>query len=91
MPRTPENLPRHELIGLEVTVEEHPDPGIEGLTGTVVDETRNFFEIDGRKVEKKGLFVFNLEGEDVEISADLIRKRPEDRVSMYLPEDFSGR
>jgi len=91
MPRTPENLPKHELIGLNVEVEEHSDENIEGLEGTVVDETKNMLVIDGRKVSKKdGVFVFELADHRVRINGKVIHKRPEDRVKMRLPGKYES-
>ena len=89
MPRTPENLPKHELIGLHVEVEKHSDENIVGLEGTVLDETRNMLVIDGKKVSKKdGTFIFYLEDERVKIKGEIINKRPEDRVKMRLPGKY---
>ena len=86
MTRTPENLPKHELIGLEVNVEKHTDENLEGLSGTVVDETQSFLVVDEVKVEKKeGVFIFDLEDSRVRIDGKLIAKRPEERVKMRLP------
>ena len=42
----PENLARHELIGLDVLVETSSEPGIVGLRALVVDETRNTFLLE---------------------------------------------
>ena len=36
---TPESLPRHELAGLDVSVEASPNPDLVGVAGRVVDET----------------------------------------------------
>jgi ribonuclease P protein subunit POP4 len=36
---TPESLVRHELAGLDVAVEESPNPDLVGVAGRVVDET----------------------------------------------------
>ncbi|MEF8880829.1 MAG: ribonuclease P protein subunit [Candidatus Nanohaloarchaea archaeon] len=89
MPRTSENLPKHELIGLEVEVEEHSDESIEGLSGTVVDETKNMLVIDGKKVQKEeAVFIFKLDESKVRINGSLIAKRPEDRVKMRLPGKY---
>lgn len=89
MPRTPKNLPKHELIGLTVEVEEHSDESLEGLEGTVVDETRNMLVIDGKKVQKtQGIFIFELEESRVRINGKVIAKRPEDRVKMRLPGKY---
>ena len=43
---TPESLARHELIGLFAQVEVSSDPGLVGLSGQVVDETRNTFLLE---------------------------------------------
>ncbi|MDV0445967.1 hypothetical protein MmiAt1_15710 [Methanimicrococcus sp. At1] len=43
---TPAELPYHELIGLLVKVDSSCDPTINGLSGLVVDETRNTLEIE---------------------------------------------
>lgn len=89
MPRTPENLPKHELIGLEVKVDEHSDETVEGLEGTVVDETKNMLVVDGKKIQKEeGVFTFKLGDSEVRINGKLIAKRPEDRVKMRLPGKY---
>ena len=90
MSRTPENLVRHELIGLPVRVVVHDDPGTEGLEGEVVDETMNTLGILAEKgrvtVPKKGAeFLFELEEEKIRVDGDLLVGRPEDRVSKKLP------
>lgn len=86
MPRTPENLPRHELIGLNASVEEHPDENKEEISGDVLDETRDMLRIGDRWVEKEGtVFLFKLDENLVRIKGDIINKRPEDRLKMKLP------
>ena len=86
MPRTPENLPRHELIGLQAEVEEHPDSNKVGINGEVLDETRDMLRIGDKWVEKKdSTFLFELDGKKVRIKGDVINKRPEDRLKMKLP------
>jgi len=90
MPRTLENLAKHEFIGLEVEVDNHSDVNMEGLSGVVVDETQSFLKIETEKdvkmVEKKeGSFVFELDDTKVRILGELISKRPEERVKMRLP------
>ena len=89
MPRTPENLPKHELIGLQVEVEEHSDESLEGLKGLVVDETKSMLVIDGKSVSKnEGVFIFELDDSRVRIKGKIIDKRPEDRVKMRLPDKY---
>ena len=46
MKLNPMNLARHELIGLNVQVESNSEPGIVGLRGRIVDETRNTFLLE---------------------------------------------
>jgi len=90
MPRTPENLPKHELIGLNVEVVEASNDNYIGISGEVLDETRDTLNIDGKTVEKKSsVFLFELPtGEEVKIKGDLIAKRPEDRLKMKLPDKW---
>lgn len=93
MSRKPENLVRHELIGLPVMVVEHTDPGLEDKEGTVVDETMNTLTLlvkgDKKKVPKKGArFLFNLEEESVYVKGDLLVGRPEDRITKKFPEKW---
>mgnify|MGYP006302129209 CR=1 FL=1 len=86
MPRTPENLPRHELIGLYTEVEESPDPNKEGIAGVVLDETRDMLRIGNKWVEKQNtVFLFELEDVNVRINGNIIDKRPEDRIGMSIP------
>ena len=89
MPRTPENLPRHELIGLQVDVENHLDSNKEGISGEVLDETRDMLRIGDKWVEKEDtVFLFELEDSKVRIKGDIIKKRPEDRVDMSIPDKW---
>lgn len=87
MPITPENLPRHELIGLHCEVVESTDDSQVGIEGEVLDETQSMLDIDGREVEKKNcVFRFTLpDGTKVKLGGELIEKRPEERVDMKLP------
>ncbi len=43
---TPAELPYHELIGLLVKVDSSCDPTLNGLSGRVIDETRNTMQIE---------------------------------------------
>jgi ribonuclease P protein subunit POP4 len=90
MPITPENLPRHELIGLNAEVIESTDPSQEGIEGEIIDETRDTLTIDGKKVEKENCtFLIEIpSGEKVELDGEIIAKRPEDRIDMKLPDKW---
>ena len=79
---TPENIIRHELIGLNVEVISCSDPEKEGLSGKVLDETRDTLRIEDHKVVKNNCrFLFKLtSGEEVEVEGESIQGRPEDRI-----------
>ncbi|MDD1762285.1 MAG: ribonuclease P protein component 1 [Methanothrix sp.] len=87
---TPESLARHELIGLEVNVEASSDPGQIGLSGQVVDETRNTFLLETeRKVvrfaKKNTSLVFTLPGgQKVRICGSVLISQPENRISKRM-------
>jgi ribonuclease P protein subunit POP4 len=87
MPITPEDLPKHELIGLEAEVIESTDESLLGIKGEVLDETQSLLQIEDKQVEKKNCtFKFTLpDGQKVKLKGELIAKRPEERVSMKLP------
>lgn len=86
MPLRPANLARHELMGLEVEVLDSRDPGLRGLRGRVVDETKNMLKIRvGGKVKSVPKAIVYLrfilpEGEEVKIEGRRLVARPEDRV-----------
>ena len=72
---------RDELIGEEVTVSGHSDPSIQGISGRVIDETRETFTIysDGKSkmVSKRpGKFMFK----NGELIGNKIAYRSQDRI-----------
>jgi len=78
------NLRKHELIGRWVRVVRATDPGIQGLEGRVVDETRNMLIVEAggnpKMIPKEGSrFRFDVQG-GTEVEGDEIRYRPEDRI-----------
>ncbi len=73
---------RTELIGLDVEVLSEP---FSGISGKVVDETKNTFTIESagteRMVPKPGnVFRFACEGRTIDIRGSEILHRPEDRI-----------
>ncbi|MFA6214007.1 MAG: ribonuclease P protein component 1 [Candidatus Micrarchaeia archaeon] len=82
---TAQNLALHELIGLRARVAESASRPHKGLSGLVVDETKNTLVIRVGKVEKtvpkKGsVFLFTLPGgEKVRLEGGRIAYRPYDR------------
>ena len=89
-PITPRNILRHELIGLEVEVVGDSNPYNIGISGRVVDETRNTLLIDDgakeRRIAKEyATFRFRLpDGTLVEVEGAKLVGRPEDRVKRRI-------
>jgi ribonuclease P protein subunit POP4 len=87
---TPENLVRHELIGLQVEVAESSNKFQIGIKGMVVDETKNLLVVetqDGiKKIQKIGSeFIFTVPGGTrVKVRGKIIAKRHEDRVKIKI-------
>ncbi|MBN2042519.1 MAG: ribonuclease P protein component 1 [Candidatus Aenigmarchaeota archaeon] len=84
---TPENIVRHELIGLLLEVKESSNPKSVGIRGEVIDETRNTFIIEKRDKKEITLtkseckFVFTLpDRKRVIIDGSILVSRPEDRI-----------
>ena len=80
------SIVQHEFIGLETTVVNNSNPAIVGITGKVVDETRNTFTIlqdNKEKVVAKETSVFDFvltDGTVVEIEGKIMMGRPESRL-----------
>ncbi len=84
---TPENIVRHELIGLKAKVTCSTDNDNVNLEGRVVDETRNMLVIETKDGERKmakeqNVFSFYLPDSKkwVRIDGKIIVARPEDRI-----------
>ncbi len=84
---TPQNIFRHEFVGLHVEVSESSHEGYRGLKGKVVDETKNTIKIEDdeghEKIipKKSATFHFTLPGSGkVEIEGKSIAMRPENRI-----------
>ena len=87
---TPQNLPFHNLIGLEVEVLEHPTESLRGVKGRVIFETKNTLLIEtpeGKRIKvlKIGYFKFKLpDGREVVVEGWKIKGRPEERLKRFL-------
>ncbi|MGV8144398.1 MAG: ribonuclease P protein component 1 [Methanothermobacter sp.] len=84
---TPQNIFRHEFIGLPVEVVSSSHEGYEGIIGRVVDETKNTIKIEdsagNEKIIPKKVAIFHItlsDGTKVEIDGKLIAIRPENRI-----------
>lgn len=71
---------KHEFIGLPIRIADATDATLQGVKGTIIDETKNTFVIqnDGKKRVPKCHAVFEIDG--VEVRGDDIAYRPEDRI-----------
>jgi ribonuclease P protein subunit POP4 len=82
-----QNVVNHELIGLRATIVGSTNRDSVGISGRVVDETRNIFVLESGGREKKAAkhgntFEFELpESGKVTIDGDILVGRPEDRVA----------
>ena len=90
MPLNMQNLLSHEWIGLKVTVEQNTDPTARGITGRVIDETRNMLTIETRGgtiriAKSNAIFRSTLAtGETMMVNGADLRYRPEDRIKKGL-------
>jgi ribonuclease P protein subunit POP4 len=87
---TPQNVVNHELVGLPVTLVQSSNKDAEGLSGRIIDESRNVFKLECRGQEKTvakhcNTFEFTLPGGDkARVVGDLVLGRPEDRVAKSI-------
>ena len=85
-PITPQNILRHELIGLDVKVAKTKDPNMRGVKGKIVNETRSMLTIvdRGRKLlipKDIATFRFKLkDGTLVDVDGARLVARPENRL-----------
>jgi ribonuclease P protein subunit POP4 len=83
---TPQNILRHELIGLDVKVARAKNPNLRGVKGKIVDESRNMIAVvdRGRKLlipKNVATFRFKLEdGTVVDVDGTRLVARPENRL-----------
>jgi ribonuclease P protein subunit POP4 len=83
---TPQNVVRHELIGLNVKVYDSKDPTQRGLSGKVVDESFNTLTIESGGIDRVVVksnctFIFTLpDRKKVKVEGTVIVGRPEDRI-----------
>lgn len=83
---TPQNILRHELIGLTVKVMHADNPMIEGIRGVVVDETKNMLMISAKRrrvmiPKNVATFRFDLPGGvRVDVDGERLVAKPENRL-----------
>ncbi len=83
---TPQNIFRHELVGLDVEVVKSSHDSFIGIKGKVIDETKNTIKVEDvkgcEKIIPKNVvtFHFTLQDAVVEVEGRIIVARPEDRI-----------
>lgn len=86
---SPQNVLRHELIGMDILVSGAANPKQKGLSGRVIDETKNLLVIETpkgvRRIPKaRSTFVVRLPGrETVEIDGSVMVLAPEKRINLH--------
>jgi ribonuclease P protein subunit POP4 len=86
MPTKPENVLRHELIGLKAIVARSSNLSLAGTRGRIIDETKNTIKLSTRKGVKVipkevAVFRFDLsDGCSVEVEGAKLVGRPENRM-----------
>lgn len=91
---TPKNVVRHELIGLGAVVSKAKDTKVEGLRGTIVEETLKTLVLntDGKRkrlVKENITIELNVGEKTVSVDGRLLVGRPEDRIKKKLPKRWS--
>ena len=86
----PENILRHELIGLNVKIVRSPNRSILGSSGLVVNESKNMLTLSkkGRRVlipKSVATFRFKLaDGRLVDVDGSRLVGRPESRLKIKI-------
>jgi ribonuclease P protein subunit POP4 len=89
---TPNNVVRHEFIGLRAEITDAHNKSNVGLNGKIVDETYKTFVLETKKGDKtvfKEHATFKVTLPDkrkVEISGDILVARPWDRIKKKLSQ-----
>jgi len=71
-----------EYIGKKVEVTESNQRSVEGITGKIVDETKNTFKLsDGKILPKQGnMFKIKINENEMILNGVKLTYRPEDRI-----------
>jgi ribonuclease P protein subunit POP4 len=87
---SPRTILRHELIGLDVSVVEASNPLHCGISGLIIDETRNTLLIrtpcGNRRIQKQysRFRIILPDGTRVIINGSALVSAPERRISQYM-------
>jgi ribonuclease P protein subunit POP4 len=90
MPITPQNILRHELIGLKMRVYRSKNTQLRGSRGLVIDETKNTLVLEqkgNRRIIPKDVAVCRFwlpNGTIVEVDGKRLVGRPENRLKIKV-------
>ncbi|MHA2395330.1 MAG: ribonuclease P protein component 1 [Candidatus Thorarchaeota archaeon] len=90
MKLTPQNIVKHELVGLSTHIVESKDPNHVCRKGVILGESKEMIQLStetGTVSVPKGICVFDMTLPDdtvVRINGGLLRGRPEDRMKKRL-------
>jgi ribonuclease P protein subunit POP4 len=91
MPLTPETLPRHELVGLQVRVVESTDPTQVGIEGRVVRETMQTLVVERDDAgSDAGVRMVPKRGRTFEFAIDEAADRREGSGTAFEPAGSGG-
>ena len=84
---TPENIARHEFIGLETSIVESDNLQVVGLHGKIIDETKSMFTIETQTGVKNmpkenSMWKFVLDGVSTIVNGKTIAKRSYERMGV---------
>ncbi|NOQ56378.1 MAG: ribonuclease P protein subunit [Nanohaloarchaea archaeon] len=91
---TPQNIIRHELVGLNIKVSESNDKNCIGVSGCIIDETKDMLLVmSGQKRIwlAKSMMAFDItipSGDVVRVSGKRILGRPEERIRKKVPSKW---
>ena len=86
---TPQNILRHEMIGLDALVSGATNPCHRGIFGRIIDETKNLLIIETSQEVKRipkmhSRFQLHLPGSElVEIDGSVMVLAPEKRINLH--------
>lgn len=81
----PQDIVKHELIGLDIEIVQSKNPSLIGIKGKIIDETKNTLLIETKNKNKRILkrqATFNIRLKDyiVQVEGKLLLGQPEDRI-----------
>ena len=75
------NISKQELIGLNAEIVDSKNKANIGISGKIIDETKNSLVIDGKRLFKKNITIkLNINKKQITINGQMLRGRPKERI-----------